>query len=169
MALAGALKALAKEEIDENSKVVIIFPDNIFKYASFFIKNFPELTQSSTQQPIQEITQEMVEKARTPENTLEPLEAKEIIENENPMVIDVRPSFMYSQGHLPKAINIPVQEINNRISELPKDKEAKIITVCNHGNASLHALLTLKSLGYNDIKSMNSGTVGWKEKGYPTE
>jgi len=169
MALAGALKVLEKEQ---DAHVVIIFPDNIFKYASFFMKNFPDIIPSVAKESskllnVQDVTKDMVEKARTRENTIEVDEAKEIIENENCMVIDVRPSFIYTQGHVPKAINFPLQELTDRISELPKEK--KIITICGQGNASLSALLVLKSRGFNDIKSMNSGTMGWKEKGYVVE
>lgn len=54
-------------------------------------------------------------------------------------------------------------------SEIESDRETKIITVCNRGNASLQGLLILKAAGYRNVKSVNKGTMGWRDAGFEIE
>ena len=49
------------------------------------------------------------------------------------------------------------------------DRDAPIITVCDRGNVSLLGVLYLVSLGYKNARSLNGGTLGWIDKGYPVE
>ena len=49
---------------------------------------------------------------------------------------------------------------------LPEDRETPILVVCETGNRSLSGALFLTSLGYRDVRSINGGTSGWREKGF---
>ena len=166
MAVAGALKTLK----DEEGIAVIIFPDNVFKYISSLEKHFPEIfpkkeeLKTSAQIPNLEVIKEIIERARNEFNTIEPEEVKNLDDIE---IIDVRPKEIFEQSHLPKAKNIPLNELSQKYSEQNKNKQ--IITVCNRGNTSIYGMLLLKSLGFKNVKSMNSGTLGWIEKGYDVE
>ena len=51
-------------------------------------------------------------------------------------------------------------------AHLPEDREAPILVVCETGNRSLSGALFLTSLGYRDVRSINRGTTGWREKGF---
>ncbi len=64
--------------------------------------------------------------------------------------------------------HIPLAELGDRRAELPENREAPIVTVCNKGNMSISGMLVLQSLGYRNVKSLNGGTVGWAEKNLPT-
>ncbi|MEK6937029.1 MAG: pyridoxal-phosphate dependent enzyme, partial [Nanoarchaeota archaeon] len=180
MVLAGAIKALNNEKKgilnifkkNKESTVILIFPDNIFKYTTFLAKNFPDIIQvpQKTQNPmIENLFSEMIQISRNEYNTTNVEEAKKFIERENPEIIDVRPSFVYSQAHIPNAKNIPVDKLIQEKESLPKDKSRPILTVCQAGNTSLIGTLLLKALGYNNVKSIEKGTTGWIEKGYPVE
>ena len=52
-------------------------------------------------------------------------------------------------------------------AHLPEDHEAPILVVCERGNRSLSGSLFLASLGYRDVRSINGGTTGWRESGFP--
>lgn len=72
-------------------------------------------------------------------------------EKEKFLVIDVRSADEYNAGHLKHAINIPLDEIQNRLDELKGYKDKDIILYCNTGNRSGKALELLKSKGFNKL------------------
>lgn len=74
---------------------------------------------------------------------------------ENSFLIDVRTPLEYSLGNIAGSINIPFNEIRQRISEIPLNK--KIILYCTQGKLSYFALCILKQLGYNQISSLSGG------------
>ena len=89
-----------------------------------------------------------------------------------PFVLDVRPREQYDEAHIPGAYNVPLGELGGESGVealLPQDLDAPILSVCQRGNASLSGLLFLKSLGYRNVRSMDGGTLAWREKGYETD
>lgn len=81
------------------------------------------------------------------------------------MMVDVRQPEEWAAGHIPGATLIPLGEIQNRLSELPKDKE--IVLVCRTGHRSGQARDILRSAGYNLSTSMAGGMVQWTAAGLP--
>ena len=174
MALVGALKVI---EDDPDAVVVVIFPDNAFKYASTFERHFPDLrvmhgAESSVAgpSPSEELLDTLVENSRNPHNTCEVDDLRAGLEGDaKPFFLDVRMPEIYERQHVAGAVNIPTDEITSRIGELPADRNQPIVTVCNRGNLSLRGMLVLQSLGFRNVKSLNGGTVAWAEQGLPTE
>ena len=70
---------------------------------------------------------------------------------------------------LPGSINIPQDDIPTRKDELPEDRDAEIVMVCNIGKFSKYTTLYLKSLGYRNVRSMKGGLNEWVRKGHPTD
>ena len=62
------------------------------------------------------------------------------------VLVDVRTPDEFSQGHIEGARNIPVGDVRNRATELPKDKT--IIVYCRSGHRAGEAQKTLASMGY---------------------
>lgn len=73
------------------------------------------------------------------------LNLDQILEIGNYVIIDVRTEEEYSSGHVMDAINIPYDEIDER---LEIDKEKTILVYCQSGNRSSIAYNILKNLGY---------------------
>lgn len=71
------------------------------------------------------------------------------------LLIDVRSPAEFAEGHITGARNIPLQEIERRLKEVPKDKP--IILYCRSGNRSGMALQMLRSAGYETV--YNAGGV----------
>lgn len=73
------------------------------------------------------------------------LDYKEIMKENDYVIIDVRTKEEYNESHIKDAINIPYDEIDENI-EIEKDKV--IFVYCKSGNRSGIAYNTLKNLGY---------------------
>jgi len=150
---------------------VVIFPDNIFKYASFLEKHFPQFAGAAQHAPVpagqDPLLAAMLQAARNPHTTLEAEEALPLVTQQAAALVAVRPAQQYLQGHLPGAVNIPLLELSSRAARLPRERP--VITVCNRGNASISGMLLLRAMGFQEVRSLNGGTIGWREKGYPLE
>lgn len=83
------------------------------------------------------------------------------------LVIDVRTPKDFEAGHVPGAINIPVEELTKKIGEMKLSKETTIVTVCDHGGRSSRAAVELKKMGFNTTSFCRLDA--WKEKGYKVE
>jgi NADPH-dependent 2,4-dienoyl-CoA reductase/sulfur reductase-like enzyme/peroxiredoxin family protein/TusA-related sulfurtransferase len=66
----------------------------------------------------------------------------------------------YEIGHLPGAVNIPVQELRNRLSELPKEKE--IIIYCRVGFRGYLAYRILVQSGFKKVRNLSGGWLTYK-------
>jgi len=97
--------------------------------------------------------------------TVSPDDLKAHLDDPDVVVVDVRTPAEYASGHVPRAINLPLQEIEDWYRDLPKDKTVYLI--CNSGNRSTQAAEFLKEKGFKNIKNVKGGTNAWKEKGYP--
>ncbi len=80
------------------------------------------------------------------------------------LVVDVRPENEYASGHIENAINIPYEDLESRINELPKDKE--IVAYCR-GPYCLLARESVKKFtdqGYK-ARRLQEGYTQWKQAG----
>ena len=150
--------------------VVVIFPDNAFKYASSVVKHLPGLLPADAKpaaaqkDPLLETMREHVR--NNPDLTISADDAQRQLEHGRTFVVDVRPSHQYREAHVPGAVSMPLAEMDDHRAALPEDRDTPILSVCQRGNASLSGLLFLKSLGYRNVRSMTGGTLAWREKGY---
>lgn len=74
------------------------------------------------------------------------------------LVIDVRSPGEFNSGHLPKAINIPVDEIETALPKRVKDKNQGLLLHCASGMRSGVAERKLKGMGY--ANACNLGSYG---------
>ncbi len=96
-------------------------------------------------------------------------EARGIMANEKDLLLlDVRTQaeFDGELGHLDNALLIPVQELEQRLSELDTFKDKKIIAYCRTGNRSGKAMTFLNKKGFT-VVNMLGGMVEWNEKNFP--
>ncbi len=176
MALAGAFKTVPDEA---GTIVVVIFPDNVFKYASSFQRHFPEFCPTDatgetgeTAGPSKndQFIAEMMENLKNPHDSVRAKTLGETLgEPGAPLIVDVRPADMFAETRLPGSINIPQSELSERFGELPEDRDAPIVMVCGIGKFSKPTTLYLKSLGYRNVRSLKGGINEWVRKGQPTE
>ncbi|MFZ5988688.1 MAG: CoA-disulfide reductase [Bacillota bacterium] len=77
------------------------------------------------------------------------------IDRKNSVILDVRSDMEYSLGTIEGAVNISVDELRERLDELPKDKNIYIF--CQVGLRGYVAYKILKQKGYNTVKNLSGG------------
>ncbi len=88
-------------------------------------------------------------------------EAKELMASESDYIIlDVRTDAEFAEGHIPGAICIPNETINDTEPDQLPDKEQLILIYCRSGNRSKQASAKLAELGYTNIKEFG-GIIDW--------
>lgn len=81
-------------------------------------------------------------------------------------VLDVRRQDEWDMYHVPNTTLIPVDELQSRLSELPKDKQ--IVVICHSGNRSKIGRDILVAAGFQAV-SATGGLIAWNEQGYPLD
>ncbi|MEE8148652.1 MAG: rhodanese-like domain-containing protein, partial [Longimicrobiales bacterium] len=91
---------------------------------------------------------------------LERLGAGEVI------VLDVRPPDEYAAGHIPGAISMPFEEIEQRLAELPSDGE--IVAYCR-GPYCIYAVRAVEALREGGLRArrLEDGIPDWTLRGLP--
>lgn len=90
---------------------------------------------------------------------------------EDMLVLDVRKPEDYhgELGHVSGAINIPLDDLENRLDELTEYQERPVVTICRTDRMSGQAARLLASKGFADVHVARMGMTDWNEKGYPVE
>lgn len=79
--------------------------------------------------------------------------------------LDVREVVEWDAGRVPDTANIPLSELESRLSELPTDQD--IVVICRSGNRSAEGRDILLDAGFENVTSMAGGVSDWKDAGYP--
>src|SRR5512144_371564 len=84
--------------------------------------------------------------------------------------------FVFINVHIPFAgniagtdLSIPYDQIEQNLSQLPADKNAKVVLYCRSGHMSQIAAEKLVSLGYTNIWSLKGGMIDWERDGFDLE
>ena len=88
-------------------------------------------------------------------NTVTEESAREYL-RQGAKVIDVRTTQEYSERHLPKTINIPLDELKQRIVREAPNKETVLLLHCLSGGRSGVGTQTLKGMGYKSVFNLGS-------------
>ena len=78
-------------------------------------------------------------------------EAKKMMETQKVIVVDVRTLEEYNEGHIPNAISVPLETIENEAEAKLKNKDDLILVYCRSGRRSREAALKLIEKGYTNV------------------
>jgi rhodanese-related sulfurtransferase len=81
--------------------------------------------------------------------------------------LDVRSQEEWDQVHIANSKLIPLDELPNKLSELPNDRD--IVVVCLSGHRSEEGVTILRNAGFSRATCMTGGLTAWKAAGYPLE
>jgi phage shock protein E len=81
--------------------------------------------------------------------------------------LDVRSQEEYDQFHIAGSTLIPLDQLQGRLEELPKDKD--IVVVCLSGHRSLSSTAILQQAGFKRVSCLSGGLQAWMDANYPLE
>jgi len=98
--------------------------------------------------------------------TIPPADLEALLESgAGPVVIDVRSSQEYEAGHIPGALNIPFDQIADRIGEV--EAPAGVALYCMVGPRARKGEAALRAVGYEAILHLEGGLSAWEAQGLP--
>jgi molybdopterin/thiamine biosynthesis adenylyltransferase/rhodanese-related sulfurtransferase len=109
----------------------------------------------------------ILDEARSTIEQIDIDEARRMLERPGTVLVDVRESDEWRQGHIPQAVGIPRGFLELRIEEKVPDHKAPVILQCASGTRSLLAARSLHEMGYENLFNLNGGFNAWKDRGLP--
>jgi rhodanese-related sulfurtransferase len=100
---------------------------------------------------------------------LDAAQAVQLINREKAVVIDVCEANEYAAGHVGGAKNIPLNQLEEKLAGVVKNKALPVILVCQSGARSNRALAIAKKLGYEQAQSLAGGLGAWRTANLPVE
>ena len=112
--------------------------------------------------------QEIMAEARKEVPEVSAQQVNELLKNngKSPVILDVRESDEWRQGHLEGALPLPRGFLEIKVETTVPDKNAPIIAYCAGGTRSLLAAKVMKEMGYQNVSSMAGGYGAWKNGGF---
>jgi rhodanese-related sulfurtransferase len=98
---------------------------------------------------------------------LSPMDATQLINREDAVVLDVRSDGEFNQGHIVNAVNIPQKSVQEQLSKLEKYRGRPIITACRTGQNSHGVVSTLKKNGFEHVYNLAGGLTAWEGANLP--
>jgi thiosulfate sulfurtransferase len=89
---------------------------------------------------------------------------KEMEDNASATIVDIRDPASYQTGHIPNAIHLSDNTVQQFI--LDTDKEKQLVIYCYHGISSQGAAAYFSEQGFKEVSSMIGGFAGWSSA-YP--
>ena len=83
------------------------------------------------------------------------------------MLVDIRETREHKTGVAAGAVLLPMSELGEKISLIPKDTDQTVLLICNTQNRSQATLKKLKQAGYENIRFVEGGMSQWAAQGWP--
>jgi rhodanese-related sulfurtransferase len=88
-------------------------------------------------------------------------EANRQMKNKEIVLLDVRTDAERGSDFIKGSVHIPLNQLKNRVGELQKYKDKKIVCYCRSGNRSIYAALLLQNQGFN-VANLKGGLNAWR-------
>ena len=100
-------------------------------------------------------------------SSISPAESTQMINRDDALILDVRESNEYSEGHIINSLHIPLSALKTRMSDLEKHKAKKVIIACRSGHRSSQACATLRKAGFEQVFNLSGGVMAWESASLP--
>ncbi len=97
-----------------------------------------------------------------------PTEAVQLINRERAVLIDVSEPAEFAAGHAVGSKSVPIGTLE-KATNLPKNKALPLVVVCPTGARAGRAVATLRTLGFENVRSLGGGLASWRAANLPIE
>jgi phage shock protein E len=80
------------------------------------------------------------------------------------LVLDVRTPAEFASGHVPGAVNIPHDQLPNRIAEITGAKDKEVVVYCRSGKRAAIAEETLAANGFTRLRHLEGDMIKWEKE-----
>lgn len=95
--------------------------------------------------------------------------SQRVTDGDAPMILDVRTDKEYASGHVPGAINIPVDQLPAHLAELRRHDNAEIVVYCESGRRAGKAADILIGDGFLNIRHLQGDMRQWRQDRLPVD
>lgn len=96
------------------------------------------------------------------------LEATQLINHQDAVVLDVREDSEFYAGHVPHSVHVPLGQLAKH-AELEKYKNRPVIAICRSGMRSSRACGVLRKNGFEQVYNLAGGITAWERANMPME
>lgn len=86
-----------------------------------------------------------------------------------PLILDVRSADEYRAGHIPGSVNIPHDQLADRLAELGISESDEVVVHCQRGGRAEVARDVLGEAGFTQVRDLDGHMQGWRSDGLPTQ
>ena len=101
--------------------------------------------------------------------TVNTLEATQMMNRSEALVLDLRPGDEYAKGHVLGAKNVPLADLERRAADFEKHKAKPVIVYAADSNRASGAAGALRKLGFTSVHNLAGGYSAWLQAGLPVE
>lgn len=95
------------------------------------------------------------------------VEAVRLINDRDPIILDVRPPADFKRGHLLNALNLPLTKLEELPGKVGKDKDKPVLVYCALGGSSVGAADRLRKSGFAEVYPLRGGLNAWLTSNLP--
>jgi rhodanese-related sulfurtransferase len=84
-----------------------------------------------------------------------------------PLLLDVRTPAEFAAGHVPGAVNVPIDSLAGRLDELGRGRDREVVVYCERGPRAAKAQAALAAAGFSAVRQLEGHMAGWRDAGLP--
>ena len=94
-------------------------------------------------------------------------EGRQLFESKQVLMFDIREPKEHATGVASGAVLLPMSQLNQRLSEIPKDPAQPVLLICNTQNRSGKVAQSMKEAGWTNVRYVHGGMSTWAKNGWP--
>ena len=98
---------------------------------------------------------------------LQPAGLTALVNRDNALVVDLRPSADFEKGHVPGARNVQMSQFDPENKQLAAARALPVVLVCKAGQTSGAAAKRLRKAGFEHVYVLEGGIGAWQQAGLP--
>ncbi|MCG3171796.1 MAG: Thiosulfate sulfurtransferase GlpE [Pseudomonadales bacterium] len=99
--------------------------------------------------------------------SISPAQLTMLVNQHEGVVVDLRETADFRQGHIIDSISLPSVKLAERIAELEPHRDKPVVLVCKYGHTAVDAAKTLRQNGFTRVFKLGGGITEWQNQQLP--